>query len=313
MNSRAKIIKIIVSGLSFFARAFNKLGLLMVSRVLFYVKDKIVLNYIDKYYHSFIDSYFSNYNNVSISKCNRIVWICWLQGIENANCLTKKCVDTIVKNNPDIEVRVVSLSNINNYLNIPNYLTDNLRKGIISYTNYSDIIRFMLLEKYGGMWIDATYYSIDKIPYSYFTHSFFSGAKHIESKKREMVCISHARWVTSFLGSNHSHYKLFSFLASFLLEYEKTTGYFVDYLLIDYLIFIAYTYDSKIRSDIDNVPLNNEDSSWLIYHLNKPFNIDEWQKCCKKGTIFFKLSNKKKWKCFKGKETTYYNELIVNG
>ena len=40
----------------------------------------------------------------------------------------------------------------------------NLNKGIIPNAHFADYVRIALLEKYGGVWIDATAYLIDALP-----------------------------------------------------------------------------------------------------------------------------------------------------
>jgi hypothetical protein len=61
------------------------------------------------------------------------------------------CMKSVVKNNKEFEVRIVNPKNIHNYL--PD-IRDDLSL-LPRIANKVDYIRFKLLDKYGGVWIDA--------------------------------------------------------------------------------------------------------------------------------------------------------------
>ena len=65
----------------------------------------------------------------------------------------------------------------------------------------------------------------------------------------------------------------------------------IAYLLIDYLIAIAYEDISEIRREIDDVAVGNRQIWALLRKLNQPFDAQEWEKITK-DTTFFKLSYK---------------------
>lgn len=97
------------------------------------------------------------------------IWTCWLQGIENAPEIIVKCIGSIRAQYGD-DVIILSDNNIATYLDIPDYISLKREKGIINNTAYSDIIRIMIIEKYGGIWLDGTTWLFDRIP-SYIENS----------------------------------------------------------------------------------------------------------------------------------------------
>lgn len=294
--------------MAFCGKAFNKLHIMPISILFFKIKDKIVLNYIKKQYSNFI----SNYKPCVLSPKKQFenlpIWVCWLQGEENAPALVKKCISSIRQHANGHEVIVLTENNIKEYIDIPEYIVKNVQSGILSRTSYSDIVRSALLASYGGMWIDATFFLTQDLPENYFSYSIFSAAKQPEPKDRRNVCISRYRWTGSFIGASSSNNKLFCFLRDFLYEYEKREVVFIDYLFIDYLIYVAYKNFEEVNSAINAIPDNNLDFGWLFHVMNKPFDEEKAKTMFEGKTFAYKLSWKMNWKTsVQGKETFFGN------
>ena len=88
----------------------------------------------------------------------KIIWWCWLQGIEDAPDLCRACLASLRRCFPDYEIRIVSLENINNYVNIPEFIIAKFQEKKMGAAHFSDILRTCLLVEYGGIWIDSTVY-----------------------------------------------------------------------------------------------------------------------------------------------------------
>jgi len=84
----------------------------------------------------------------------KIIYILWFQGFNEAPDLVGKCVESWKYYNTDWTIILLDESNYNQYININKYF--DITKKNISLTHLSDIIRFLILEKYGGVWADAT-------------------------------------------------------------------------------------------------------------------------------------------------------------
>lgn len=88
----------------------------------------------------------------------RIIWWCWLQGEDQAPLLCKACLTSLRRELPDYEIRIVDYKNLESYIEIPDYIMEKHRNGIFGGAHFSDIVRTMLLVKYGGVWIDSSVY-----------------------------------------------------------------------------------------------------------------------------------------------------------
>ena len=65
------------------------------------------------------------------------------------------------------------MNNINDYLEIPEYILQKLEAKKINFAHFTDIIRLALLINYGGVWIDATILLTDYLPQEYFEMDYF--------------------------------------------------------------------------------------------------------------------------------------------
>ena len=86
------------------------------------------------------------------------IWVMWYQGIDNAPPIVKSCIQSIIENRAEHTVHIISKYNLNKYIKLPSYLKQKFNKRKFGITHFSDIIRFALLSKYGGYWLDSTYF-----------------------------------------------------------------------------------------------------------------------------------------------------------
>jgi len=86
------------------------------------------------------------------------IWMCWFQGFEDQNMptLNKKCLNRWIElNENEWNINFISFSNINNY--VPEFF-DIVKNKNLSLAKKSDLLRLLLLNKYGGVWVDASVY-----------------------------------------------------------------------------------------------------------------------------------------------------------
>lgn len=87
---------------------------------------------------------------------DRKIWVCWLQGIDNAPPIVKRCLQSLKQNICDREIVLITRDNFNQYVELPDFIINKYEKGIIGNAHFSDILRLKLLITYGGTWIDST-------------------------------------------------------------------------------------------------------------------------------------------------------------
>ena len=101
------------------------------------------------------------------------IWQYWGQGVENAPDLVRACMASVEKYRGNIERVVLDENTIKDYVEIPDYIYEMKKKGIISPAHFSDILRTFLLAKHGGCWIDATVLMTAPLPDEVTKSDFF--------------------------------------------------------------------------------------------------------------------------------------------
>lgn len=224
-------------------------------------------------------------NNDCAETESRYIWVCWLQGEDNAPDIVKKCIDSIRKNASDYELVIINENNYNKYVTIPEVIIQKFQDRKISPAHFSDILRMFLLEKYGGLWLDATIYCSNKIPENLFSYPFFTGKGPIVKGGY----VSEYRWTGFFLGGKKDCI-LYKFLHDFYINYWSNNDVAIDYLFLDYVLVLARKHIPAICELIDNVPLNNLMRDELQNNFNNPFNKKKYEEITMGDTYLHKLS-----------------------
>jgi hypothetical protein len=82
------------------------------------------------------------------------IFLLWLQGWDKASWLNKQVAESWEINNPGWIVHYVDFNNLISYVDDIDYIYDEQKN--ITPQAKSDIIRLALLNKFGGIWADAT-------------------------------------------------------------------------------------------------------------------------------------------------------------
>lgn len=226
-----------------------------------------------------------------IGEYNRFspVFVCWWDGFDDAPKLVKKCIFSIKKavgNHPFI---FINRYNYQDYLMIPECILEHVNTGRMCLANFSDYLRFSLLNKYGGLWIDATVYCSSRIPEDYFKMPIYTC-----NAKPGTGYISDGKW-TSFVFGGLKGHPLFSYMQSAFETYWSKEERSIDYLLVDYLIKLGYENIPCAKHDIDEIPLNNLHRNDLSAAMLARLSADCFEDLIKPDTCFYKLSWREKY------------------
>lgn len=246
-----------------------------------------------------LDEFDRNYVDKDHKVSNKI-WICWFQGMENAPNLVKKCYQSVVENNPDKDVIVITSDNMESYVTFPEYIMEKWKKGVITHTHMTDLLRLELLIKYGGLWLDATVLCTGRAP-SYFFDSdlfFFQNLK----PGRDGDC----QYISSWLIEAKTNNKILMATKILCYEYWKTNNSMWDYFLLhDFIAIVLEKYEDDWRRVI---PRDNAAPHILLLRLFDQYDEKMWN-AIKAQTPFHKLSYKLSEKD-KNRIGTYYDVLI---
>ena len=216
---------------------------------------------------------------------NAPIWICWWTGLETAPALVKKCIESTMLNSGSHPVHFIDSTTISKYLDIPTYILNRHQNGQMLTAHFADYIRVCLLEKYGGIWIDATIYTSRLIDENVFKYPFYT----IKGEMKPSRYVSDYMWST-FIFAGHPHNSLYVYLKNAFETYWKNESRAIDYLFFDYIIRIAYDNIPAVKGLIDSVPYNNPHIDDLAAAMNASLPADQFSNVIEKNTLWYKIS-----------------------
>lgn len=260
-----------------------------------------ICSYIDKYISSDIC------NNVECQKLNKevkdnkIIWIMWMQGMENAPELVKKCYESIRRNRPDgYEIILLSLHNIFEYIMLPDFILKKYDIGSITSTHLSDIIRLELLSRYGGCWIDATVFCSSPIPEYMLSDMFLF---KLESILCNPVIKMSSWWMAADKG-NEIIYKSCCALQKYWECEEQLCDYFLLHIIMSRIIDTDFSCQDIFRK----IPFfNSKNAQILVENLGVQYCEKDWN-IIKASSRVQKLTYKNRY--IKGDIYNFYMALL---
>lgn len=190
---------------------------------------------IKRKYSYILEDFDREYNkNKFPTKPSNKVWVLWLQGIDDAPPIVKKCHNSLVEHLKEREIILLTEQNFSEYAKLPDYIIEKYHSGIITRTHLSDLLRLELLSKYGGTWIDATVFcSSENIPSFMLDSDFFIFQNLKPGSDGSTINLS--SWFMSSKANNH----LVLALRELFWKYWEKENRLLDYFLIHYFITLV--------------------------------------------------------------------------
>ena len=225
-----------------------------------------VKNKLAKKYKKDLIKFDENFDDgVKHESCSK-VWFCWFQGLENAPEIVKKCYESL-KKNLNREIVVLTDENISDYVGFPNYIMKKYKKGIITKTHFSDLLRLELLTKYGGTWIDATVFCNRK---EYDIPDFYLNSDLFLFQNLKPGRDGHATYISSWFITAKSHNKILEATKALLYAYWEKENSTVDYFLLH--IFMSIVIDFYDNEWGKVVPVDNSTPHILLLRSGEEYN-----------------------------------------
>ncbi len=241
---------------------------------------------------------------------NPIVWSMWWQGENALPDILKISYMSHIRNikNQGIDYRLVTHDNYREFVDVPEYIIEKLNNGVISFTHFSDLLRILLLEKYGGTWVDITLLTLKPVDKEIFAYPFYSICLENTNHKPTGLgqIITGCKWTGFMLSTNQAHFPLLVFIKKCLLKYWELNNHAIDYFFMNLIIRLGYENVVSFKDTIDRIPTNNPDLYSIQQLLNKNYD-DKLLFELKKKTTFFKVTQKVMYDtCAERNDTLYY-------
>lgn len=257
--------------------------------------DTMVQDYIFIKYRDVFSKYHDQSDDGKIP-IKKKIWTVWLQGEENMPYAIKLCLDSMERQREEYELCIVTLDNIEKYLDVNPNIIKRLKNGDISFAHFTDYIRVKLLSEYGGVWLDATQYMVKPLPKEIWEYDLLVWNKVIDITESNLY--ASIPFVEEFNNS-------FLIAKKQALFYKFATE-ITEKLLFDPILKLDYFSNFKAYFEgVKKIPaLNNEWSKMLpinIYGLiprqywNTPMSEYVKNYIDKSNNIFFMMTYKKEW------------------
>lgn len=181
----------------------------------------------------------------------KIIWSCWLQGIDNAPDIVRACHQCLWKKYPDYKKILITEVNFSDYIDIPPHILKKWREGIITNNGFANILRLALLIKFGGLWLDATVLcTAEKIPDYISDYPFFaySSWKYITGDIRPI-----SNWCLAAAPGHALIRAVYSCLCQYWQDHDDLVDYFIFHMFFR-LVIAKYAALWHSVPRVSNVP-----------------------------------------------------------
>ena len=231
---------------------------------------------------------------------SRILWFCWLQGMDNAPEIVKACYNSWKKHLPEREVKVVDNNNWNVFVELPEYIVQKWNNGRIPSANFSDLLRLELLIKYGGTWMDATVLCTGNVKVKDYLDADLFLFQYTPKGTTEGISISN--WFITSCTNN----EVLMAVRDMLFEYWKEYDCVLDYYMF-HLFFALVA--REFPEDIATMPYGYSMSSLTLgNHWRETFDQEKWDNLVSRIS-FHKLSYRLSEK-HKHNKSNYYHWIL---
>lgn len=274
----------------------------IIGKKLYYKKYENFKKIFYNKYKDIMESYFSKDGKLSRIKEDSNIYFFWWQGIdENTPKEIIQNLNSVKRNCNKHKVIVLTKDTIKDFVEISDNIYEKLKKGKMTITHFSDILRAKLLSTYGGIWSDASFYWKKPLPDYIYKLPIFSIKHGLYSDFH----ICKGMWTVSLLASGEKCL-LYKYMFAMFERYWNDYDYLCCYLLIDVFLSIAYDKWKIVKEAIDKIPYNNEDVFFFYDNGTKKYNEKQYNDAIISTSIFRNHPRMKKSFETKSNEKTYY-------
>lgn len=215
----------------------------------------------------------------------KIIWICWLQGMDQAPKLVQACFESVKRWAKGYEIRLLTAENMMEYVALPDSILRKYKSGRLPFAQFSDILRVSLLARYGGIWMDATVMMTGEMP-DYVTDGGLFMYRTPLLQPGETVT---SNW---FLASVKGH-PVMENMRTVLIRYWENESFLRDYYIFHILMKILIENHAQCKRLFTAMPyVQNVDVHALMCRATKEPYSDALKRDILSKSTIHKLSYK---------------------
>lgn len=256
---------------------------------------------LEKKYGKILDELEKSFREKQAVPKEKYIWVCWMQGIENAPEIVKTCIQSIKDNITNRKVVLITSENYRKYVTFPDFIQLKINNKIIKGAHLTDLLRLELLDRYGGTWIDATVYCSGKNIPCYMLDSDLFLFQCLKPGRD-----GHITTISNWFITAKAHHKFIYLEKELLYSYWKENDTLVDYFIFhDFFQMIIEQYP-EVWDEV--IPFSNSTPHILLLRLFDEYDEIVWN-AVKDQSPFHKLTYKFS-KDDENKNNTYYSVVI---
>ena len=183
------------------------------------------------------------------------IFICWFQGFDNAPEIVKNCLKSWYHYNPDWNIIQIDDNSLKKYINLSNHI--DISKKNISMAHLSDIIRVLLLNKHGGVWVDATTFC-NKPLNNWLPQNIKEGFFAFNKPGPDRMI---SNWFLYANKQNHIINKWKNATLNYYKKHDKANTYFIHHYLFERL----YNNNEQFKKIWNSVPKLSANKIHYLY------------------------------------------------
>lgn len=267
------------------------------------IQEKVV-PHLQKQYSSLLKELAHKYSHEKlIHTKNNSVWICWLQGIENAPEIVQICYASLKRHLTDREIIVITEENINQYVEFPEHIQRKYKEGRIPCAQFSDLLRLELLVRYGGTWIDSTVLCTGNVNDNQNINDYLNVDLFFFQflKKGETRFLGISNWFITASTNQKVLLILRDMLYQYWHDYNCLVAYFIFHIFFSMIA-------KELPGEIEKMPkMSNRYCFYLEHRLGDTYQ-EEWMQELTSRCCFHKL-NRRLWNDAEGKRNTFLERI----
>ena len=222
-----------------------------------------------------VEKNLKNYDVLNDCHSNK-VWTMWLQ--DEIPEIVEVCLKTIKKIYP--ETIIITEKNLQNFVEVPKHIQSKYKNKQISMPHYSDYIRCLLLEKYGGLWLDASLYMLDKVPEFITKQEFFILTEPTQKA------------ISNFFIYSKSNNYIIKAMRIFLEQYWQKERKAINYFFFHHFFMLLCKKNKNCKQYFKQMKhWTNAQIRYFVDHPQTNFNQNLWE-YLKITSFMYKINRK---------------------
>lgn len=212
------------------------------------------------------------------------IFLYWAQGFDKLPGFQKNVLTRIRKYYNDYNIILIDDNNYDSYVNLSARIKDLYRSNKISVQTFSDILRFNLIYKYGGVWCDMTNLFFDRLDFDHYISQIgFWSINHDSYEKEILWSKVYPVTYTTFLFGSAKNNDIMKICVNFYNDYYEKHDFCIDYFMNDLILIICMK--KKMCNNLLNRIPYTKSSPFLLTHLvdgNYNIKLDDLRECPQK-------------------------------